>query len=254
MGENLQRQVSELAKLMVNNSPCYVLTGAGISTESGIPDYRSKGKGLWEKADPAEVASVDSLRRDPKKFYEFNLPRWNDNMGKAQPNVAHNVLAWLEEQGVINGIITQNVDSLHYKAGTKKLWEVHGHLRSGHCLKCKDSSTFDKMYKKFMEGENPPLCESCGGTIRPDVVLFGDAMSESFFDAEKILTGCELLLIVGTSLQVYPVAFLPEKANKIAIVNLEGTTYDDGADLVIKEKSGIVFEELQREVEKLINR
>lgn len=220
----------------------WALTGAGISTESGIPDYRSPGTGLWEKMDPTRVASVDALFRDPVFFYKTNLPRWAE-INQAKPNIGHLALAELERQGLIQGVITQNVDSLHLKAGSKRVYEVHGHLRTGHCLNCLRSFSFDEMLDQFQKGVVPPSCP-CGGMIRPDVVLFGDMMGEDFHQAERAVAGCDVLLVIGTSLQVYPVAALPRYARRLVIINLMSTPYDREAEVVLHEPIGQVMADL----------
>lgn len=235
-----EEKISCLAGLIKNSSRTFALTGAGISTESGIPDFRSPGTGLWTKLDPIKVSSLSALRRDPAAFYEINLGRWGGLTG-AEPNVAHYALARLEGDGLLAGVVTQNIDGLHRKAGSAKVWEVHGHLRTCHCLECKKSYPFSILSSQFEVGNNPPRCRDCEGVLRPDVVLFEDPMGEDFFKAVQALTGCQLLIVVGSSLQVYPVASLPDRAKKLVIINQEPTPWDGRAELVINEKAGKVF-------------
>lgn len=238
-----QEKISELAGLIRNNSPCFVLSGAGISTESGIPDFRSPGTGLWNKIDPAKAASLSAFRRDPAAFYKTNLDRWRNLAGK-EPNDAHRAVALLEREGLIVGVITQNVDSLHTMAGSSRVWEVHGHLRTCRCMDCGETYPMEDLTGMFDRGENPPRCRVCGGVLRPDVVLFEDPMSPDFFRAEKALTGCQLMIVAGSSLQVYPVASLPQLARRLAIINRDPTPWDDRAEIVINESTGRVFRDL----------
>ncbi|MCL5935595.1 MAG: NAD-dependent deacylase [Firmicutes bacterium] len=236
-------KISDLARLIKNNSPNFVLSGAGISTESGIPDYRSPGTGLWTKIDPAKSASLSAFLRDPADFYSVNLKRWTNYSG-VDPNDAHRAIAVLEREGCIVGVITQNVDSLHIRAGSRRVWEVHGHLRTCRCISCKEGYPMEDLVSMYDGGENPPRCRGCGSILRPDVVLFEDPMSEDFFRAEKALTGCQLLIVVGSSLQVYPVAGLPQLARRLVIVNRDPTPWDDRAEIVINESIGKVFRDL----------
>ncbi len=236
-------KIVALANLLRSNSPCFVLSGAGISTESGIPDYRSAETGLWTKIDPAKSASLSAFLRDPAAFYNMNLKRWM-GLHEACPNDAHKALTVLEREGLIVGVITQNVDSLHIKAGSRRVWEVHGHLRSCRCMNCKKKYPLDEVLTKYDTGENPPRCQECGGILRPDVVLFEDPMSEDYFKAEKALSGCQLMIVAGSSLQVYPVADLPSLARRLVIINRDPTPWDERAEAVINESTGKVFRDL----------
>ncbi len=238
--------ISKIARLLKNSEAAYALTGAGVSTESGIPDYRSKGTGLWEKINPMQAASVDFLLSDPARFYDLNIPRWSAYTD-SKPNITHTALAELEKAGYIKGLITQNIDGLHYKAGSKNLREVHGHLRTVHCIKCNKSYDFSELCNQYFAGINPPRC-SCGGILRPDVVLFGDPMSSDYFLALQDLEQCDLMLVVGSSLQVYPVAELPLYAKKLIIINREPTPFDDRAEVVIHDSAGKLFEEIIRQL------
>jgi len=235
-----EEKIDLFVKLLQGSSRTFALTGAGISTESGIPDYRSADTGLWNKFDPMKVASASALRRDPAAFYQNNLKRWITYSG-AEPNSAHYALAHLEREGYLMGVITQNIDGLHRKAGSQKVWEVHGHLRTCHCFDCKSSYPFEFLISQFENGTNPPRCSKCNGILRPDIVLFEDSMGDDYFQATKVLSGCQLLIVVGSSLQVYPVASLPDYARQLVIINKDETPWDGQADLVIQEKSGQVF-------------
>ncbi|HOV78928.1 MAG TPA: NAD-dependent deacylase [Bacillota bacterium] len=238
-----EEKIDSLAGLLCMSKRTFALTGAGISTESGIPDFRSPGTGLWTKFDPVKVATVSALRRDPAAFYRINLDRWT-RYSEAKPNAAHYALARLEGEGLLEGVITQNIDGLHRQAGSKNVWEVHGHLRTCRCMECQKSYPFDFLTNQFNSGINPPRCRECRGVLRLDVVLFEDPMGEDFFQAIRVLTGCQLLIVVGSSLQVYPVASLPEKAGRLAIINQGPTPWDDRADVVINDRAGKVFTDI----------
>ncbi len=243
-------KISALAKLLKNSARTYALTGAGISTESGIPDFRSPGSGLWTKYDPIKTASVSALVRDPAAFYKINLDRWTRYSG-AEPNDAHLALARLEREGRLAGIVTQNIDGLHLKAGSKRVWEVHGHLRTCRCMECDRSFPFDFLVDQFNSGKNPPRCCECRGVLRLDVVLFEDPMGEDFFFASRALDGCQVLLVIGSSLQVYPVASLPERARQLAIINNDPTPWDDRAAVVINDMAGKVLRDTLSVMESL---
>ncbi|MCL2337938.1 MAG: NAD-dependent deacylase [Firmicutes bacterium] len=242
-----QEQIKTLARMIKESTKTLALTGAGISTESGIPDFRTPGTGLWEKIDPIKAASLSALRRDPAAFYQTNLERWTV-FQNASPNQAHLALAQLEKQHLLLGVITQNVDGLHVKAGSAKVWEVHGHLRTVRCMDCRASYPFTHLTEKFKSGENPPRCLQCSGILRPDIVLFEDQMNEDFFQATQVISGCQLMLVVGTSLTVYPVAGLPEVAKQFIIINRTPTPLDSSAALVINESAGRVFTDLMAEL------
>lgn len=241
--KSYEEKISTLAGLIRSSNPCFVLSGAGISTESGIPDFRSPGTGLWTKIDPVKAASLSAFLGNPAAFYDTNLGRWR-NMAAIEPNDAHRAVAALEREGLIVGVITQNVDSLHTKAGSRRVWEVHGHLRTCHCMACKESCSIEELASRYDRGENPPRCAKCGGVLRPDVVLFEDPMSDDYYRAEKALTGCQLLIVAGSSLQVYPVAGLPQLSRRLAIINRDPTPWDDRAEIVINESLGKVFRDL----------
>ncbi|MDI6710662.1 MAG: NAD-dependent deacylase [Bacillota bacterium] len=239
-------KLKTLARLLREHQPAFALTGAGVSTESGIPDFRSRGEGLWERYDPAEVCSVEALHRDPARFWRFNL-RWWRGCREAQPNAAHRALAALERAGLLRGVITQNIDGLHRAAGST-VWEVHGHLRTCRCMRCDRRHDFACLLEQIDDGADVPRCP-CGGMLRPDVVLFGDAMGKDYWRATQVLTGCQMLLVVGSSLQVYPVAGLPRLARRLAIVNREPTPYDEEAAVVIHRAAGETLRSLLAELE-----
>lgn len=210
------------------------LTGAGISVPSGIPDFRTPGKGLWEKVDPMEVAHIDSFRRDPARFWSFYRPRLASLSG-VEPNAAHAALAELERRGLLEAVITQNIDTLHSKAGSERVIEVHGSIRTASCQRCGRGFALAELEELF-DDQGVALCPGCGGPVKPDVVLFGELLpAQAMAEAEALASRAELMLCVGSSLEVYPVAGLPsitlERGARLAIVTKGRTPYDDDADV-----------------------
>ncbi len=221
-----------LAELIRTNQPCVALTGAGVSTESGIPDFRSAG-GIWERFDPYEVASIDAFHRDPARVWEFYALRL-DALADAKPNPAHHALARLEEAGLVQAVITQNVDRLHAAAGSREVIEVHGAIARARCLRC-GTVVEDEELRALLP---LPHCATCGVVPKPDVVMFGELLPvDAFARASQLAQAAALLLVVGTSLEVWPVAGLPEETlengGKLAIVNRDTTPYDARATFVI---------------------
>jgi NAD-dependent deacetylase len=227
-----------LAELIRANQPCVALTGAGVSTESGIPDFRS-ATGIWARFDPYEVASIDAFRRDPERVWEFYALRL-DVLGEAAPNPAHVALAELETRGLVQAVITQNVDRLHAAAGSRDVIEVHGSIATAVCLTC------GRPEENVRELLPLPLCADCGAILKPGVVMFGELLPVEAIDrATALAQNAGLLLVVGTSLEVWPVAGLPEETlrhgGKLAIVNHDRTPYDARADIVIHGSAGKVL-------------
>ncbi len=239
--------IQVLAELVRRAQYCVALTGAGVSTESGLPDFRSPDTGLWERLDPMVYLSTEALEDQPGLFYTTGMELLQGLVG-AEPNEAHRGLASLERDGLVKSIVTQNIDGLHHKAGSKRVYEVHGHLRSGHCTACRANVSFAALVEKVGQGQIPPRCDRCGGTLRPDVVLFGDPMPEAFRLAEREVLRSDLLLVLGSSLQVAPVCYLPQYATNVAIVNLEPTQYDGLAAVVIHAPAGEVMAALVEEI------
>jgi len=244
----LEERVAELAELLRRAEYALALTGAGVSTESGIPDFRSPGSGLWTEVDPLEVATGEAFRRDPRKFYRFWRERLPELL-RAEPNVTHITLARLEERGLLRGVITQNIDDLHRAAGSRRVWEVHGNYKRAACTRCGRRQGLEELLAKLEEGDLP-RCDGCGGLLKPDVVLFGEQLPPSFAEAAAEVGRADLLLALGTSLEVYPVAGLvPQAAHrgaKVVIVNRDPTPYDHLAELVIHARLGEVMARLQR--------
>ncbi len=223
------RQLAEL----VRDSACTVaLTGAGISVPSGIPDFRTPGKGIWEKVDPMEVAHIEAFRSDPKRFWSFYRPRLHSLDG-VEPNDAHRALAQLERRGLLEGVITQNIDTLHHKAGSERVVEVHGSIRTASCQACDARYELARVDELFDE-EGVAVCGACTSLVKPDVVLFGEFLpAGAMAEAEALASRAELLICIGSSLEVYPVAGLPSATlaggGRVAIVTQSATPYDQDA-------------------------
>jgi NAD-dependent deacetylase len=229
-----------LAQLIRDNQPCVVLTGAGVSTESGIPDFRSSD-GIWAQYDPMEYATIHAFRRDPAKVWDFYAQRL-DVLRAAEPNAAHLALARLEADGWIEALVTQNVDRLHERAGSRDVVEVHGSLRTSSCLECGHVEGFERVVRLLPT----PRCERCGAVLKPDVVMFGELLPPAAIDrAFELAREAALLLVAGSSLEVHPVAALPEETlaagGKLAIVNRGATPYDERASLTIEDSAGEVL-------------
>ena len=234
---------SALARLIRENQPCVVLTGAGVSTESGIPDFRSR-TGLWAEFDPLEYASLPAFRADPYKVWRFYKPRIA-MLTEAEPNAAHRALAELEAAGLVEAVITQNIDVLHERAGSRNVVEVHGSIRTAGCPRCGASYPRERVLE-LLAGADAPQCEECGAVLKPDVVFFGELLPvEAIERAGALAHGAALLLVVGSSLEVHPVAGLPEETlaagGRLAIVNKGPTPYDDRADLKLEENAAAVL-------------
>ena len=221
------------------------LTGAGISVPSGIPDFRTPGEGLWERVDPMEVATIDAFHSDTKRFWDFYRPRFHALADKA-PNAAHEALAELEGRGLLEAVITQNIDLLHRKAGSERVVEVHGSIATSSCTSCGASYPLEEVPSLFDADDGVATCGSCLGKVKPDVVLFGEFLPEdAMAEAEALCSRADLLLCVGSSLEVYPVAGLPGatlgRGGRIAIVTKGPTPYDSSATVRL---DGDVVEEL----------
>jgi NAD-dependent deacetylase len=227
-GADIQR----LAEL-VREARCVVaLTGAGISVPSGIPDFRSPGTGLWERVDPMEVAHIDAFRRDPVRFWGFYRERFA-SLAHKRPNDAHRALAALERAGMLAGVITQNVDTLHRQAGTRELVEVHGSIATCTCLRCGQSVSSERARELLAQDpEGVPSCEGCDAALKPGVVLFGELLDEHCLQrACELCQAADLLLCVGSSLEVHPVAALPrltlDGGGQLAIITRSTTPLDE---------------------------
>jgi NAD-dependent deacetylase len=237
--------VERLAELVRSARSVVALTGAGISVPSGIPDFRSPGTGLWQEVDPMEVAHIEAFRRDPGGFWSFYGRRFATLDGK-QPNGAHAALVELERRGLLDAVITQNIDMLHRRAGTRELVEVHGSIASSSCGSCRRAFALEEARGKVeAAADGVPRCD-CGEPLKPDVVLFGELLpEEAMRRAFALAAAADLMLCVGSSLEVHPVAGLPEltlrAGGRIVVVTQGSTPYDAEAEVRL---GGDVVEEL----------
>jgi NAD-dependent deacetylase len=235
-----------LAELIRTSGPVVALTGAGISVPSGIPDFRTPMTGLWENVDPMEVAHISVWRRDPARFWSFYGQRFAVLDGK-EPNGAHRALAELERRGLLAGVITQNIDGLHARAGSTEPIEVHGSIRTASCLVDGSVFSLDETRSRLaLDVDGVPRCD-CGAPLKPDVVLFGEFLPElAMARASQLASSAGLMLAIGSSLEVYPVAGLPaetlEAGGRLALVTIGPTPYDGVADVKL---SGDVVSELE---------
>jgi NAD-dependent deacetylase len=239
--------VERLAELVRERQPCVVLTGAGISTESGIPDFRSP-TGIWAQYDPMEYATIDAFLADPVKVWEFYGKRLAA-LSEAQPNDGHLALAELERRGWVRAVITQNIDRLHERAGSRALVEVHGSIRTSSCLDCGEIVPFDDVARLLADAP-APACPRCGRILKPDVVMFGELLPKAeIARASRLAAEARLLLVVGSSLEVYPVAGLPLETlaagGSLAIVNRGATRFDRRASIAIDAGAGETLRTLE---------
>jgi NAD-dependent deacetylase len=233
--------VERLGELIRTYQPCVALTGAGVSTESGIPDFRSP-TGIWAEFDPLEYATIGAFRRDPGKVWGFYAPRFS-MLTEAAPNRAHATLAELERRGLLRAVITQNIDLLHERAGSKDVIEVHGSIRTSTCWGCDARYPLAEVVQLLAAGEGAPRCCTCDTVLKPDVVFFDELLPAAAIDrAFELAREARLLLVVGSSLEVYPVAGLPEITERaggvVAIVNKGPTSFDRRAVLKIEASAG----------------
>jgi len=224
-----------VADLLRESERAVVLTGAGISVPSGIPDFRSPGTGLWENVDPMEVAHIDAWRRDPDRFWNFYSQRFVSLIDK-RPNEAHLALAELERRGLVRAVITQNIDRLHRLAGSERLIEVHGSIDRSVCMECGGKVSLDHVVKLLEADDGAPLCEACVAPLKPDVVLFGELLSErALSEAQQLAMDADLMICVGSSLEVYPVAGLPAMTHggggRIVLITQGPTPYESEAEV-----------------------
>ena len=260
--------VERAATMFLQAQHAVALTGAGISTPSGIPDFRSRDSGLWTRYDPFAVASISAFRYHPMDVLEWVKPLVSQ-ITSAKPNAAHTALARLESGQHLDGVITQNIDGLHTKAGSRHVFEIHGHLRTATCTSCYRRSDTNDLIEAFVKNNVIPRCAFCGGLLKPDIVLFGEQLPfEVVQGAEELLRTCDLLLIAGSvpskyfvnmmiliagsSLEVPPAATMPVAALNqgagLIIVNHDATYLDERADLVFHQDVLDVLPQIANEV------
>ncbi len=235
---SLDDKIKRAAELVRNSRHMIAFTGAGHSTASGIPDFRSPGSGLWEKHNPMLVASIWAFRLNPQTFFSWVRPTV-ETLLTALPNPAHQALATLEGLGLLKTIVTQNIDNLHQRAGSRRVLELHGHMREATCTRCYKEMPTDPLVQPFLLAGEVPRC-ACGGVLKPNVILFGEqlpirVLNEAMEEARR----CDLILVAGSSLEVTPAAEIPflaiESGARGIIVNLQPTAFDPLADVVIHD-------------------
>lgn len=250
----VEEKIEEFAELIMDAEEIVALTGAGMSTESGIPDFRSPDTGLWTKVDPGEVASIQSYVANPERNVKFLL-ELGMTIFKAKPNKGHKALARLQELGKLEGVMTQNIDGLHQRAGTENVIELHGTANEAICMKCNEIYPITAFVNQIVQGESQPTCKKCGGLLKPNTIFFGEALESDVLQrADQMIGTCDLLIVLGSSLLVYPVAFYPQRVvgagAKLGIINIQTTNMDTQAEVVIHKKIGTVLPKIVERVAK----
>jgi NAD-dependent protein deacetylase/lipoamidase len=242
--------VAELAALIRESGPCVALTGAGVSTESGVPDFRSP-TGIWAQFDPLEYGSIQAFRADPEKVWSFYAPRFS-KLTDAEPNEAHRAFAALERRGYVRAVVTQNIDLLHERAGSHEVIEVHGSIRTSSCPGC--GATYSLAEVLSLLGDaSAPACRRCRAIVKPDVVFFGELLPEDAIErAFALAREARLMLVVGSTLEVHPVAGLPletlASGGALAIVNRGPTALDSVATLKVDGSAAEILTAVVREL------
>jgi NAD-dependent deacetylase len=244
--------VLQAAELLRHAHHPVALSGAGISTPSGIPDFRSRGTGLWERYDPMQVASLTAFRKNPQAFYEWILPLAR-KMATARPNPAHLALAGLEAAGRLDGVVTQNIDGLHREAGSRTVVELHGNIRQAICVRCYRIFTTQRILERLEDDLTIPHCPECGGVLKPDVVLYGEQLPyKAVHQAEALIEHGDLVLVIGSSLEVMPAAGMPvpalNRGARLIIANRDPTYLDQRADVILRQDLAQILPELAHKV------
>jgi len=252
LSPEIERKIQKAANIIRQSSDVVVLTGAGISTPSGIPDFRSTDSGLWTKYDPFEVASLSAFRYQPERFFKWMHPLAL-KMFEAEPNDAHIGLARLEHEGFLNLIITQNIDNLHQRAGSNNVIEIHGSMKSLSCVSCFSQYYSDDFIEPYLHYGSIPHCPSCHNILKPDVILIGEQLPVSAWQkAYQASMECDLMIIAGSSLEVVPVANLPmsvvDKGAQLIVINHSETYINTRADLVFLQDVALIIPLIVKEV------
>ena len=242
---NLEEKIENVIELIHKSQNIVILTGAGMSTESGIADFRSPNTGLWEKVDPYEFGSINSYVANTTKNLKFMFEMGMD-IFRAKPNRGHKAITKLQKMGKFKGVITQNIDGLHQKAHTKNIVELHSTANESRCIRCHKVFPITTMINQVLQGNYSPSCEVCNGLLKPNAIFFGEPLlSETLISADKMIEDCDLMIVLGSSLLVYPAASYPDKAlslgAKLVIINIQETPIDRYADVVIHDKIGDIF-------------
>lgn len=234
----IKGSIWQASQLIKKTKAGVIFTGAGISTPSGIPDFRSEGSGLWTKFLPMEVASLTAFRHNPVKFFSWLRPLAS-RMLSAQPNSAHFAVAKLQKEGYFDTVITQNIDGLHHRAGSENILELHGTFNTLSCVGCYKQYESNPYIGPYIEKGQIPRCAQCGSILKPDVILYEEQLPINIWmQAEQVSKQCDLMLVIGTSLEVIPSAKLPlyavENNAKLIVVNQTETYIDVRADVIIR--------------------
>ncbi len=245
--------IAVLAGWIQDSNNIVAFTGAGISTPSGIPDFRSEDSGLWENVDPQRVASIYGFRKEPQAFYDWVRPLAKMTLN-AQPNPAHDALVTLEKMNKLKAVITQNIDMLHTRAGNKTVFELHGHMRLATCINCFQEYPGEPLIKQVIETAGVPRCPGCNGVLKPNVILFGEQLPyEAMMGAKKATRLADLFIVIGSSLEVAPASDIPliAKRNgaKLVIINKEETMMNRFADLFLPGNAAEILPAIIKQVE-----
>jgi len=250
-----QKNIENIVQLICDSHHIVTITGAGISTPSGIPDFRSSKSGLWAKNDPMKVASLSAYNKNPGIVFDWLRPLVT-GIQNAKPNPAHYALADLEKQGFVKSIITQNIDNFHQKAGSKCVIEIHGSLRTFHCPACKFiiSSEDEAIINRYITEESIPICPNCGSILKPDITLYEEQLPlQAWEQAHRECLKADLILVIGTSLEVTPVNYLPQLAfsngAKIIINTYSQTYLDPDAAIILRDDVCEVWPVVVKEIE-----
>lgn len=250
-----RKKIHLAAELLYNSKQAIALTGAGVSTESGIPDFRGEG-GIWEKYKPEIYGNIDAFLKNPAKFWKL-AQKIAPKLFSAEPNSSHIALAELENMDIIKAIITQNIDELHQKADSVMVYEVHGNINRFTCFGCRASYTKEQVLRKLKKKrKEPPNCDICAAPLKPSVVLFGEPLPTfEIYQSQALSQKADIMLIAGSSLSVAPVCDLPlltlNEGGKLIIVNEKTTHLDEKAEVVIHHKTGTILPLIVEEIKKI---
>jgi NAD-dependent deacetylase len=246
----IETALNVAAELFRNSKRVVILTGAGISTPSGIPDFRSEGTGLWSRNEPMEVASLSTFRTHPERFFDWFRPLAGQ-IFNAHPNAAHYAFFEMEKAGIEQTIVTQNIDFLHQKAGSAHVVEMHGTLKTSTCTSCYKHFESNDFLRAYIDHGTIPLCPNCNGILKPDVILFGEQLPQAaWFEAQNAARQCDLMVVAGSSLEVLPVAGLPmqavDRGAHLIVVNNSPTYINVRADVVIMDDVADILPEIAK--------
>jgi NAD-dependent deacetylase len=251
---NILEETEKLAQLIVQSSKVVVFTGAGISTESGIPDFRSPG-GIWSRYAPEDFTIQKFLSGPAARKTIWKMSIEGGLLAGAKPNLAHYAIAELHQSAKLDCVITQNIDNLHQKAGVPgdRVFELHGNMEQVVCLSCHRRFPMPEVLRSIKEGVEVPDCPECRGILKPDAVFFGEALpQETLREAIRRAQNCDLLIVIGSTLVIYPAAYIPtyarEAGAKLAIINLTPTPFDHYAEVVIRGKAGEIMSEVMEKI------